>query len=119
MRLAFLVGAFVLLRPEGDTPFPWLALIAPGAMFLLMALFWRLNMARYRAYCPLYLAGKGLSVITAMFWLFFLKSYMIRELLFYKAALFMALFIVPCIAFFLIVGDILSVWLVSKMMRGA
>jgi len=115
IRLAFLVGAFVLLQPEGETPFPWLALIAPGAMFLLMALFWRLNMARYRVYGPLYLAGKGLSVVTAMFWLFFLKSYMINEVLFYEAALFVA----PGIVFFLILGDILSVWLVGKMMRGA
>jgi len=65
----------MLLQPEGAAPFPWLALIAPGAMFLLMALFWRLNIARYRVYGPLYLAGKGLSVVTAIFWLFFLESY--------------------------------------------
>jgi hypothetical protein len=115
MRLAFLVGAFVLLQPEGDAPFPWLALLAPGAMFLLMALFWRLNMARYRVYGPLYLAGKALSVVTAIFWLFFLKSYMIGELLLYNAALFIA----PGIVFFLILGDMLSVWMVSKMVRSA
>jgi len=115
MRLVFLVGAFVLLQPAGEITFPWLALITPEAMFLLMALFWRLNMFRYRVYCPLYLAGKGLSVITTMFWIFFIKSYMIRELLFFGAAL----FIVPGIVFFLILGDILSVWLVGKMMRGA
>ncbi|MDR2719099.1 MAG: hypothetical protein LBB89_13675 [Treponema sp.] len=114
MRLAFLVGAFMLLQPEGAAPFPWLALITPGAMFLLIALFWRLNMSRYGVYGPLYLAGKGLSVITSMFWLFLLKSYMIREMLFFGAAL----FIVPGIVFFLILGDMLSVWLVGKMMRG-
>jgi len=114
MRLAFLVGAFVLLQPEGAITFPWLALITPGAMFLLMALFWRLNMFRYRVYGPLYLAGKGLSVITVMFWLFFAESYIIKELFLYGAAL----FIVPGIVFFLILGDILSVWLVSKMRRG-
>jgi len=115
MRLVFLAGAFVLLRPEGEAPFPWLALIAPGAMFPLMALFWRLNMARYRVYGPLYLAGKAISVVTAMFWLFFLKSYMINELLFFDAAL----FVVPGIVFFLMLGDILSVWLIGRMMRGA
>ncbi|MDR0455788.1 MAG: hypothetical protein LBH20_03785 [Treponema sp.] len=113
MRLAFLVGTFVLLQPEGAITFPWLALIAPGAMFLLMVLFWRLNMSRYRVYGPLYLAGKGLSVITTMFWLFFVRSYMIRELLFYGAALIIA----PGIVFFLILGDMLSVWLVGRMMR--
>jgi hypothetical protein len=115
MRLAFLIGAFVLLQPAGEITFPWLALITPGAMFLLMTLFWRLNVVRYRVYCPLYLAGKGLSVITTMFWIFFIKSYMIRELLFFGAAL----YIVPGIVFFLILGDILSVWLVGKMIRGA
>jgi len=72
-------------------------------------------MARYRVYGPLYLAGKGLSVITAMLWLFFLKSYMIGELLLYEAAF----FIVPGIVFFLMLGDMLSVWLVGKMMRSA
>ncbi|MDR2575535.1 MAG: hypothetical protein LBC52_03740 [Treponema sp.] len=113
IRLAFLVGAFVLLQPEGAIAFPWLALITPGAMFLLMALFWRLNMSRYRVYGPLYLAGKGLSVTTALLWLFFVKGYMIREMLLFETAF----FIVPGIVFFLILGDMLSVWLVSKMMR--
>ena len=114
MRLASLIGAFVLLQPEGAIIFPWLALITPGAMFLLMALFWLLDMSRYRAYCPLYLAGKGISIITVMFWIFFIKSYMIKELFFYEAALFVA----SGVVFFLILGDILSIWLVSKMMRG-
>jgi len=114
LRLAFLVGAFMLLQPEGAAPFPWLALITPGALFLLMALFWRLDMFRYRVYGPLYLAGKGFSVITTIFWLFFVESYIIRELLLSGAAL----FIVPGMVFFLILGDILSVWLVGKIIRG-
>jgi hypothetical protein len=114
LRLAFLVGAFVLLQPEGTAMFPWIALISPGALFLLMAVFWSLNMSRYRAYCPLYLAGKGLSVITTMFWLFFAKRYMIRELFFDGTAL----IIVPGIVFFLVLGDIISAWLVTIIMRG-
>jgi hypothetical protein len=113
LRLAFLVGVFLLLQPEGAAAFPWLALITPGAMFLLMALFWRLNMAVYRPFRPLYLAGKGLSIITTMFWLFFAKNDMIKELFFYHTAV----FIVPGIVFFLILGDMLSVWLVSIIIR--
>jgi len=113
MRLAFLVGAFKLLQPEGMAVFPWLALITPGAMFLLMAVFWRLNMVRYSSYCPLYLAGKGLSIITTMFWILWGKSSMIRELFLHV----MALFIVPGIVFFLVLGDILSAWLVITMME--
>jgi hypothetical protein len=113
MRLAFLVGVFVLLRPEGGAAFPWLALITPGAMFLLITLFGRLNMPLYRSYGPLYLAGKALSIVSTMFWLFFLKSFMIRELFSHG----MALLIVPGIAFFLVLGDILSVWLVNTIVR--
>jgi hypothetical protein len=93
--------------------FPWLALITPGAMFPLMMLFWRLNISRYRAYGPLYLAGKGLSVITVIFWLFFVKNDMIRGLIFHGTAV----FIVPGIVFFLLLGDMLSMWLVNTMIK--
>jgi len=115
LRLAFLVGAFVLLRPEGTAAFPWLALMTPGAMFLLMTLFGWLNMARYRSYGPLYLAGKALSITTTIFWLFFLKSFMMEELFPYG----MTLLFVPGIVFFLILGDVLSVWLVFFIMKNA
>ncbi|MDR0495925.1 MAG: hypothetical protein LBG95_09910 [Treponema sp.] len=113
LRLAFLVGAFVLLSPEGAVKFPWLALISPGALFLLMAVFMRLNMSRYRVYGPLYLAGKGFSVITTMFWNFFVKSSMLRELPFFGTAIVAVL----GISIFLVLGDILSAWLVTIMMR--
>ena len=113
MRLAFLVGAYRLLQPEGTVAFPWLALITPGAMFPLITLFWRLNMERYRSFGSLYLAGKALSIITTMIWLFWGKSTMIRELFLHG----MALFIVSGIAFFLVLGDILSAWLVNTIMR--
>jgi hypothetical protein len=113
LRLAFLIGAFVLLQPEGTASFPWLALITPGAMFLLMALFWRLNMDRYRSYGPLFMAGKGLSIITTTFWLFFIKSSMIREMFLSDAAL----FLIPGIVFFLMIGDVLSVWLVTTIIK--
>jgi len=113
LRLAFVIGAFVLLQPAGTASFPWLALITPGAMFMLMALFWRLNMDRYRSYGPLFTAGKGLSIITTIFWLFFIKSSMIRELFLSDTALFMVLGMV----FFLVIGDILSVWLVITIIK--
>jgi len=113
LRLAFVIGAFVLLQPEGTASFPWLALVTPGAMFLLMALFWRLNMDRYRSFAPLYLAGKGLGIITTTFWLFFIKSSMITEMLLSDAAL----FLIPGIVFFLVIGDVLSVWLVITIIK--
>ena len=113
MRFAFLVGIFMLLQPNGAAAFPWLALITPGALFLFMALFWRINITYYRPYGPLYLAGKSLSIIATMFWLFFIKGFMIRELLNHDAAL----FIISGIVFFLILGDILSAWLVNIIMK--
>ena len=112
MRLVFLTGVFMALRPESETPFPWLALITPGALFFLMALFW-LQDPRYRLFCPLYLAGKGLSVITAILWLFFEGRDMIRGLLFSRPAL----LITPGIAFFLYLGDILSAGTVVTLMN--
>jgi hypothetical protein len=105
LRLVFLIGAFVLLQPAGEVDFPWLALITPGAMFFLMA--------ALHLHGPLYMAGKGLSVITTVFWLFFAKNYIINEL-FYNAA---AIIIAPGIVFFLLLGDMLSVWLVTKITK--
>jgi hypothetical protein len=113
LRLAFLIGVFLLLQPEGEVAFPWLALITPGAMFLLMSLFWWLNMSAYRSYGPLYLAGKGLSIITTMIWLFFANNDMIKGLLFHQTVV----FIVPGIVFFLVLGDIASIWLVNTIIK--
>ena len=113
LRLAFLTGAFVLLQPAETASFPWLALITPEAMFLLMALFWRLNMDYYRSYGPLYAAGKALSIITTTFWLFFTKSSMINEVSLYNAAM----FLIPGIIFFLVIGDALSIWLVIAVIK--
>jgi hypothetical protein len=113
MRLVFLTGVFMVLQPEGETPFPWLALITPGALFFLMALFW-LQDPRYRLFCPLYLAGKGFSVVTFMFWLFFTEDDMIRELVYGFQARYIALGTV----LFLLLGDLLSVWTVVLIMKG-
>jgi hypothetical protein len=113
MRLAFLVGVFILLRPEGAAAFPWLTAITPGAMFLLMSLFWWLNMTIYRSFGPLFQAGKGLSIITTMFWLFFSNNDMIKGEFFDQTAA----FIVPGILFFLVLGDIASVWVANTITK--
>ena len=105
LRLVFLVGAFILIQPVGVPVFPWLALITPGAMFQLTALFWLLDISRYRVLSPLYLAGKTLSIITTSIWLFYAITDIIKELILGG----MALFIVPGIVSFLILGDLLSI----------
>jgi hypothetical protein len=104
----------MVLQPEAETPFPWLALITPGALFFLMALFWLLDISRYRLFGPLYLAGKGFGVITFMFWLFFTGSGMMRDMLYGN----LARYIAPCTMFFLFPGDMLSVWTAFIIMRG-
>jgi hypothetical protein len=102
----------MVLQPQADTPFPWLALFTPCALFSLMALFWLLD-ARYRLYHPLYLAGKGFSVVTFIFWLFFTGNDMIRGLLFGR----LTWYIAPGAVFFLLLGDALSVWTVIIIMK--
>jgi len=106
MRLVFITGVFMVLQPEAETPFPWLALITPGALFFLMALFW-LQDTRYSLFCPIYLAGKGCSVVTFTLWLFFAGNDIIKDLIygfFY--------------GFFLLLGDLLSVWTVIMIIKG-
>jgi len=70
-------------------------------------------MTRYRVYCPLYLAGKGFGILTTMLWLFFIKSDTILALLIHSTAS----FIVPGIVFFLLLGDLISVWLALKIIK--
>ena len=112
-RLAFLIWVFLMLQPEGKVVFPWLAIITPGALYPLIALFWLVNLPRYRVYCPLYLAGKGLGVVTTMFWLFFAKSGTIRGLALGGTAS----LVIPGIFVFLLLGDILSAWLVTNLVK--
>jgi len=111
-RLIFLTGAFVHLQPVGTAPFPLLALITPGALFFLMALFWTLDLPRYRVYGPLFLVGKGLGIITAVFWILFTDTYMIGELLQGTEWL-----LATGIVLFLVPGDTLSAWMVIRLMR--
>ena len=70
VRLLALIGVFVYLDPAG-TPFPWLAALAPNALFPLMALFlWR-QFSRYAVYAPLYISGKCIALASiAGFWIF-------------------------------------------------
>jgi len=111
LRLGFIIFAFMILQPKGELPFPWLALVTPGAMFFFISLFWQINIARYHLLSPLYLTGKGFSILSTALWLFFMKSDTIRELLFNS----LTRVIVPGIAVFLFLGDLITVWLVIRM----
>ena len=74
VRLLTLIGVFVYLEPAGR-PFPWLAALAPNALFPLMALFFRIDGSFLgAAYAPLYMAGKVVSVVTALNWFVFFSG---------------------------------------------
>jgi len=67
IRIVILVNLLVL--QVKDTSFLTKALLAsPGALFPLMALFIWLDTDRYKAYLPLFLAGKGIGIFTLLGW---------------------------------------------------
>lgn len=105
MRILFLLGAFVLLRPDGAAAaFPWLACVASNALFPLMTLFLWMNSSRYGAYEPLYTAGKCVCFVSVMGWCVFSRQTIIAALL--SGGLFM-----PMLAGItgILFGDLLSV----------
>ena len=60
--------AVLILRSNGDNFLGLLAYTAPSALFPLMALFIWLNSQRYRAYLPLFAAGKCIWISTLLGW---------------------------------------------------
>ena len=69
VRLVFLVGAFLTLRPDAlAVDFPWLPCLAANALFPLMALLALADGSRYAGYWPLYSAGKCVSCVSAALW---------------------------------------------------
>jgi hypothetical protein len=72
-RLLFLTAVFAALRP-GGAAFPWLVYAAPNVLFTLMALFLWLNLSRYGAYLPLFLAGKIIGLFSILGWSVFMRG---------------------------------------------
>jgi len=71
-----ILAAFVALQPavasalltSDATVFPVLVYASPSALFPLMAMFLWLDASRYRAYLPLFAAGKCIGIITLLGW---------------------------------------------------
>ena len=61
VRIIILALTLMFFLP-GDSAIPWLAFASPGALFPLMALFLWLDIFRYKAYLPLYIAGKCIGI---------------------------------------------------------
>jgi hypothetical protein len=52
----------------GTDAVPWLAFAAPGAVFPIMALFIWIDAAGFKAYIPLYIAGKCIGLFSLAIW---------------------------------------------------
>ncbi|MCL2209070.1 MAG: hypothetical protein FWC19_01715 [Treponema sp.] len=63
VRVVILALVLMFLLP-GTSAVPWLAIASPGALFPLMSLFLWIDIIRYKAYLPLYLAGKYIGIFT-------------------------------------------------------
>jgi len=63
-----ILGAVLILGSNGTDVFGQLVYTAPCALFPLIALFLLLNSDRYRAYLPLFAAGKCIGISTLLGW---------------------------------------------------
>jgi len=52
----------------GTISVPWFAFTAPGALFPLMALFLWIDTVNFKAYLPLYIAGKCIGLFSLALW---------------------------------------------------
>ena len=103
LRLVLLAWINLLVHFEKPNIFPLMVIIVPGTMFFLIALFLRLDLDRFRVYCPLYVAGKSLGIILSVFWIIISKISTIGEPIQFLV--------------FLLLGEILSVWVVYIIMK--
>jgi len=55
--------------PQETSSIFWLAFISPGAIFPLMILFLWIDPSRYKAYLPLYAAGKIIGIFSILVWI--------------------------------------------------
>ena len=62
------MGAVLILRSNETDVSGYFVYAAPGVLFPLMALFIWLDSGRYRAYLPLFAAGKCIGISTLLGW---------------------------------------------------
>ena len=69
MRI-FIIAVYAAFLGIGQSAFPAVFFAAPAVLFPLMALFLWLDSSRYRAYLPLFAAGKFISVLSLLVMVF-------------------------------------------------
>jgi hypothetical protein len=63
-----ILAVYTLFQPSDPGGFPRFIYTAPAVLFPLMALFIWLDISRYRAYLPLFAAGKCIGVLLLACW---------------------------------------------------
>ena len=121
LRLLLLSGILTFLaEPESVIRggiFPYLVYLSPNALFPLMSLLLLLRLNEYRNYLQLYLVGKIAAVTLYIVWTIF---YFPPELGFMKAGSFAEWMILLGGAFFICLGDTLSVfgiWILNRKLQ--
>ncbi|GHT55303.1 hypothetical protein FACS1894109_01580 [Spirochaetia bacterium] len=104
VRFSALVWAVGLTTGEGAA-FPVLVYGVANALFLLMALFVRLDPIRYGVYVPLYTAGKVIAAVAVLGWCVFSREQIVNAVFMSDDSMLTALGLLICIG----LGDILSV----------
>ena len=97
----------VISSGGGSESLPRLVFMAPGVLFPLMALFIWLDVQRYRAYLPLFAAGKCVVIFTLLVWAIVSRRFAIADETGIKAAewMFLSSDIVAIVAVFVISND--------------
>lgn len=74
-RLLFMLELLIAVLPLGNTStaswFPYLVYVVPNALFPLMGFFLLIRPQEYKAYIPLYLAGKIIVIVSIFGWTIF------------------------------------------------
>ena len=63
-----ILAVYTLMEPADSTGFPRFVFTVSGAVFPLMALFIWIDIDRYRAYLPLFTAGKCINFFSLFVW---------------------------------------------------
>ena len=74
-------SGIMIFRSIGQLGFPQITFLASTALFPLMALFLWLDIDRYKAYIPLFTAGKCIGVFSILCWSIFSRQVKIIEVL--------------------------------------
>jgi hypothetical protein len=108
-RLLILIGVITVFFPLNEIlssgSFPYLLYVVPNALFPLMACFLWLQLASYKPYISLYMAGKTIAVASLVVWYVFSFRALATEALLEM----LGSMVLLGVTLFLLVADALSV----------